>query len=122
MTGYVLTREADGHKGRLKCAAQPDGDSKYKWQCSPEIDAETERQMQDKIRAEFAKSGEVLEVVMKRKDDDDHMAGFARVRTADGAEHRLDCTAARQKEANFAWECREAGAGGDVVGDETEGS
>jgi len=110
MTGYVLTHESDGRKGRMKCAAQPDGDSKYKWQCHAEIDAETERQMQEKMRTELAKQGEVLDVAMKRKDDDNHMAGSARIRTADGTEHNLTCTAERQKDANFAWNCEEAGA------------
>jgi len=115
MSGYALTHEADGRKGRLKCAAQPDGGSTFKWQCSPQIDAETERQMQEKMRAEFAKQGEVIEVVMKRKDDDNHMAGSARLKTADGVEHSLSCTATRQEKDHFKWECEETGGSGDAA-------
>jgi hypothetical protein len=109
MTGYALTHEADGRKGRLKCEAHPEG-SEFKYKCTPEIDAETERQMQDVIRTALAKQGEVVDLVMKRKDDDNHMAGSATVRAADGAEYHLSCTAVRKEAANFTWGCEDASA------------
>jgi hypothetical protein len=110
MTGYALTHEPDGRKGRLKCAAHPEAGD-YKWKCMPEIDAETERQMQEVIRPELAKQGEVVELVMKRKDDDDHMIGSALVRTSDGTELHFSCTATRSKEAKFIWQCDPAEGG-----------
>lgn len=111
MTGYAVVNVKNGWKTRMACNAHPqknpDG-TDLAWKCTPVIDSGAESQMNETIKKELATKGEVLEVAMKRKDDDDHMAGTARVKTADGAEHVLNCQAARQKaDGQLLWSCDE---------------
>lgn len=120
MTGFALTHDNAGNKSRFQCAASPTGGTKYKWECQPQIDADTERYMQNTISAELAKQGEVVEVVMKRQGDDNHMAGSAQVRTASGTVVNFTCTAER-KDATFAWNCAPAEAAAPAATDDNGG-
>ena len=107
MTGFVMIREPNGRVGRLTCTAEAAGASKYNWKCSPAIDEKTLKEMEDIIRAELSKRGPVLQLEMKRQDDDDHMSGFAVVRDEAGEEFRLACSATRntEKVGTFSWTC-----------------
>ncbi len=107
MIGYAVVRDKEGRRSSMNCDAHPQSGDKYAWKCAPRIDAETEKDISDTMRARLAGSGEVLEMTMKRKDDDNHMAGKARVKTPDGAEHVLNCTAARQENGQFLPNCEE---------------
>jgi hypothetical protein len=110
MTGFAMIREPNGRVGRLTCSAEPAGTSKYNWKCSPAIDEKTEKEMEDIIRAELSKRGPVIQLEMKRHNDDDHMSGFAVVHDDAGEEFRLTCSATRNadKTAGFSWECGDA--------------
>lgn len=110
MTGFAMIREANGRVGRLTCSAEPAGSAKYNWKCSPAIDEKTIKEMEDIIRAELSKRGPVLQLEMKRQNDDDHMSGYAVVHDEAGEEFRLTCSATRNadKGASFTWECGDA--------------
>ena len=62
--------------------------------------------LENSIRTELSKRGEVKEVEMKQ-DGDDRLTGFARVRVG-GQEARLDCKATRKSSTEYDWECKPA--------------
>jgi hypothetical protein len=64
-----------------------------------------EDRMENAIRAELSKSGTVNQVEMTQQGD--NMTGFAEVRSADGSEGRLNCTAAPDttKAGSYNWRC-----------------
>lgn len=64
-----------------------------------------EDRMENAIRAELSKNGTVKQVEMTRQGD--NMTGFAEIRTADGAEGRLNCTATADaaKAGSYNWRC-----------------
>ena len=64
-----------------------------------------EDRMENAIRAELSKSGTVKQVEMTRQGD--NMTGFAEVRTADGSEGRLNCSATSDtaKAGSYNWRC-----------------
>ena len=64
-----------------------------------------EDRMENAIRAELSKNGTVNQVEMTRQGD--NMIGFAEVRTADGSEGRLNCTATPDtaKAGSYNWRC-----------------
>lgn len=69
--------------------------------------ASDEDRMENAIREELTKNGEVKQVEMTRAGDD-RMTGFAEIRTRDGTEGRLNCTATRDatKGSNYYdWRC-----------------
>lgn len=70
--------------------------------CSMESD---ENRMANAIRAELSKNATVTQVEMTRQGD--NMVGFAEVRTADGSEGRMTCTAAPDttKAGSYNWRC-----------------
>jgi hypothetical protein len=68
--------------------------------------ASDEDRMENAIRAELSKNGTVNEVEMTREGD--NMVGFAQVRSNDGSEGRLNCTATRDSTkgpGNYNWRC-----------------
>lgn len=67
--------------------------------------ASDENRMENAIRAELSKNGTVKQVQMTRQGD--NMTGFAEVRTADGSEGRLNCTATPDttKAGSYNWRC-----------------
>ncbi|MEA3029982.1 MAG: hypothetical protein QOG13_1307 [Sphingomonadales bacterium] len=116
MTGHAVVRTAAGETGRLTCNATRDptkGTAYYDWRCVPAIDEALLTQTENAIRQSLAQRGEVIEVDMRRQDDD-HMTGFARARDSDGAEVRLPCSASRGSDAvgNFSWRCGEGADSG----------
>ena len=64
-----------------------------------------ENRMENAIRAELSKSGTVNRVEMTRQGD--NMVGFAEVRSADGSEGRMTCTATPDttKAGSYNWRC-----------------
>jgi len=64
-----------------------------------------EDRMENAIRAELSKNGNVSQVEMTRQGD--NMVGFAEVRSADGTEGRLNCTATPDaaKASSYNWRC-----------------
>jgi hypothetical protein len=70
--------------------------------CSSESD---ENRMENAIRAELSKNATVSQVEMTRQGD--NMVGFAEVRSADGSEGRLNCTATPDttKAGSYNWRC-----------------
>jgi hypothetical protein len=62
--------------------------------------------LENSIRTELAKRGEVKEVEMKQ-DGDERLAGFALVR-ADGREQRMNCAATKKNSTEYDWECKPA--------------
>jgi hypothetical protein len=70
--------------------------------CSMQSD---EDRMENAIRAELSKNANVSEVEMTRQGD--NMVGFAEVRSADGSEGRLTCTATPDtgKAGSYNWRC-----------------
>ena len=64
-----------------------------------------EDRMENAIRAELSKNGTVNQVEMTQQGD--NMVGFAEVRSADGSEGRLNCTAAPDttKAGSYNWRC-----------------
>lgn len=116
MTGHATVRNAAGQTGRLTCNATRDptkGTAYYDWRCIPAIDEALLTQMETSIRQSLAQRGEVVEVDMRRQDDD-HMTGFVRVRDAEGAEVRANCSASRDTgdQGNFSWRCGEGADSG----------
>jgi len=67
--------------------------------------ASDEDRMENAIRAELSKTGNVTQVEMTQQGD--NMTGFAEVRSADGSEGRLNCTAAPDttKAGSYNWRC-----------------
>jgi hypothetical protein len=108
MTGFAVIRERNGRVGRLTCTAEKTGsETKYNWKCSPAIDEQAIKEMEDIIRAELSKRGPVLQLEMKRQGDDNHMSGFAVVHDEAGEEFRLTCSATRSADnaGSFTWKC-----------------
>ena len=71
--------------------------------------ASEEDRMENAIRAELSKTGTVKQVEMTRAGE--NLTGFAEVRTADGTEGRLNCTAtpdAAKGSGSYNWRCRPA--------------
>ena len=68
--------------------------------------ASDEDRMENAIRAELSKNATVKQVEMTRGSDG-RMAGFAEIRTADGSEGRLNCTATPDaaKASSYNWRC-----------------
>jgi len=68
--------------------------------------ASDEDRMENAIRAELSKNGTVNQVEMTRQGD--NMVGFAEVRSNDGSEGRLNCTATpdtAKGAGNYNWRC-----------------
>jgi hypothetical protein len=68
--------------------------------------ASDEDRMENAIRAELSKQGSVNQVEMTREGD--NMVGFAEVRSNDGSEGRLNCTATpdtAKGAGNYNWRC-----------------
>ena len=65
-----------------------------------------EDRMENSIREELSKNATVKQVEMTRASDGS-MTGFAEIRTADGAEGRLNCTATPDaaKASSYNWRC-----------------
>ena len=65
-----------------------------------------EDRMENAIREELSKNGTVKQVEMTRAGDG-RMTGFAEIRTADGTEGRLNCTATPDaaKASSYNWRC-----------------
>ena len=70
--------------------------------CTMESD---ENRMANAIRAELSKNATVSQVEMTRQGD--NMVGFAEVRSADGSEGRMTCTATPDtiKAGSYNWRC-----------------
>ena len=64
-----------------------------------------ENRMENAIRAELSKNATVSQVEMTRQGD--NMVGFAEVRSADGSEGRMTCTATPDttKAGSYNWRC-----------------
>ena len=109
MTGFADIRDHEGHEGRLHCSAQRTEGPNFQVQCLPAITDQILHEMEDAIRTSLAEQAEVLEIAMRREDDM-RMAGFARLRDADGREVRANCTAVRENPQSrmFDWECEPA--------------
>ena len=106
MTGFADIRDNEGREGRLNCSAQRTEGADFQVRCLPAITEQILREMEDAIRTSLAEQAEVLEIAMRRQDDM-RMAGFARLRDADGTEVRANCTAVREnpQSRTFDWEC-----------------
>jgi hypothetical protein len=115
MTGFARIRTGEGRETRLNCTAdrQSSGGT-FNWRCNQPVDQAMVDEIETSIRNTLQSRGTVLDVQMSRRDDD-HMAGFARLRDSNGNEGRMDCTADRQPDNSFNWHCdppRPANAGG----------
>jgi len=106
MTGFADIRDNEGREGRLNCSAQRTEGTDFQVRCLPAITEQILQEMEDAIRTSLAEQAEVLEIAMRRQDDM-RMAGFARLRDADGTEVRTNCTAVRENPQSrlFDWEC-----------------
>ena len=106
MTGFPDIRDNEGNQGRLNCSARRTEGTNFQLNCLPAITDAILEQMENNIRTELARQGEVLEVDLNRQDDM-RMTGFARLRGPDGAEVRTNCTATREAPSSrqFRWEC-----------------
>jgi len=62
--------------------------------------------LENSIRTELSKRGEVKQVEMKQ-DGEDRLTGFALVRVG-GQEGRLDCKATKKNATEYDWECKPA--------------
>jgi len=65
-----------------------------------------EQQLENSMRAELSKQGEVKEVDLTSTDDD-NLAGHAVVGKAGGPDMRMKCTARRTEETKFDWQCQQ---------------
>ena len=61
--------------------------------------------LENSIRSELGKQGEVREVEM-RADGDDRLSGFAVVKGPDG-DSRLNCKATKKSSTEYDWECNQ---------------
>ena len=106
MTGFAISRDEDGIEGRVECTAHRNADDSFAWDCVPVITEPIVRRIEEIIGTNLAEQAEVLEIAMRRQDDM-RMAGFARLRDADGTEVRANCTAVRENPQSrmFDWEC-----------------
>ena len=106
MTGFAISRDEDGVEGRVDCTAQRNADDSFAWDCVPVITEPIVRRIEEIIGTNLAAQAELIEIAMRRQDDM-RMAGFARLRTADGTEVRASCTAVREnpRSRTFNWEC-----------------
>ena len=110
MTGHALVN-ANGRDSRLTCTAERTQGSNFSWRCVPVIDEATIDEIETTIRQSYAARATVDEVEM-RKQDEDHMTGFATLRDGAGNSARVDCTADRAPEGNFNWRCNAPGQSG----------
>jgi hypothetical protein len=116
INGFAMVRETSGRSGRLNCTAQRTDGSNFNWRCSPAIDQSVLDEMEGQIRTQLAQQADVVEVSLERAGDDNHMAGYVRVRDGVGGEERVPCSAERTQGANFAWRCGE-GEGAEPASD-----
>ena len=107
-SGYAVIHDRNGRERRLNCRARRTEGTNYDWRCAQVIDELVEQEMEGLIRTELERRATVLEVDMRRRDDN-NMTGFARVQDAAGNEFRSTCTATRGAEdtTNFSWRCRQ---------------
>jgi len=106
--GFAVIRDREGRERRLNCTARRTEGTNFDWRCAQVIDELVEQEMEGLIRTELERRATVLEVDMRRRDDN-NMTGFARVQDAAGNEIRSNCTATRGAEdtTNFSWRCRQ---------------
>lgn len=116
LTGHAVVN-ANGQNSRLNCTAERTGGkgANFSWRCVPAIDEAALNEMENTIRQSYASRATVGEVEMRRQDDD-HMTGFATLTDGQGNAARVDCTAERVPEGNFSWRCNPAGQSGAAAG------
>lgn len=107
LTGHAVVN-ANGRDSRLSCTAERTTGSNFTWRCVPVLDEAMIEETEATIRQSYAGRATVDEVEM-RKQDEDHMTGFATLRDNSGNTARVECTAARATEGNFDWRCNAPG-------------
>jgi len=119
--GFAVVRDNTGHDNRLNCTARRTAEkqSNFDWRCLPTIDELALTNVETAIRQDLSQRMNVVEVDMSRRDDS-NMAGFVRVRDANGSEVRTDCSAVRENEMSqrFNWRCGPDAAPAAAAGDD----
>ena len=109
MSGYATVRDASGVEGRYNCTAQRTQGTNFNWRCNQQIDDNVVAGIQNEIRQDLAQRAEVLQIEMRRQDDN-RISGYALLRGPDGSEVRTNCTASRDADAiNFNYQCAPEG-------------
>ena len=106
LVGFAIARDGSGFQARFNCRTEPSDDGGNQWTCHQNVDAQVIAQMEANIRETLAEQGTVLQVSLRREDDD-RMRGRARLRLPNGTEAGAGCTAVRDRfgSTTFNWEC-----------------
>jgi hypothetical protein len=106
LVGFAVARDGSGFQARFNCRTEPSDDGGNQWTCHQNVDAQVIAQMEANIRETLSEQGNVLQVALRREDDD-RMRGRARLRLPNGTEAGANCTAVRDRfgSTTFNWEC-----------------